>query len=436
MRILVQKFGGTSVATPELRRRVVGHVRRARQEGYHPVVVVSAMGRAGDPYATDTLLNLVDQEEARLSPRELDLLLSCGEIISAALLAGLLAREGIPAAALTGMQAGIITDDRFGDARIVEVEPAAVVALLQEGKVPVIAGFQGRTPEGEVTTLGRGGSDTSAAALAAALGAVAVEIYTDVDGVMTADPRVVPEARSLRTLTYREVVEMAHLGAKVVHPRAVEIAMEERIPLYIRSTRSESPGTLIGGLRPGQTIPRRLAVGGRRVVTAVTQIPGLAQVLLEGEEDWNRSPAFLAVFDALAGRGISLDMIHVSSRLIAFVVDGRQADQASEVLGGLGLLPEVGRGFAKVSAIGVGMHGVPGVMARIARALRSCGIAIYQTTDSHAVISCLVREEAATAAVRALHQEFGLADGETPSPDGAPQAQERNTVGRATRALR
>src|SRR5690606_33561545 len=204
LRTIVQKFGGSSLAAPEGREAAARRVVQAVREGARPVVVVSALGRRGDPYATDTLLGLVGAGQPGLPARELDLLLSCGEQVSAAVMCAVLRRMGLDATALTGGQAGIITDAHYGDARILRVDPEPLRSLLERGRVPVVAGFQGMTEQGEITTLGRGGSDTTAAALAAAVGAEVIDIYTDVDGVYTADPRLVPEARTMVTITYDE----------------------------------------------------------------------------------------------------------------------------------------------------------------------------------------------------------------------------------------
>jgi aspartate kinase len=241
VRIIVQKFGGTSVATPLQREKAARKVMESRANGYSPVVVVSAMGRKGEPYATDTLLGLIKDIHENADPREQDLIMSCGEVISTVIMTETLRKMGCDAVGLTGGQAGIITDESFGNTRIVEVHPQRVMDYLKLGKVVVVAGFQGISKSGEITTLGRGGSDTTAAALAVALGAEAVEIYTDVEGVMTADPKMVPEARPLTVVSYSEIVEMAHLGAKVVHPRAVEIAMEGGVPIRIKASQKGHP---------------------------------------------------------------------------------------------------------------------------------------------------------------------------------------------------
>lgn len=405
MRVIVQKFGGTSVAKPEGREQVVKKVREAINQGYGVVVVVSAMGRAGDPYATDTLIGLARGVLKHVKPRELDLLMSCGENISTVVMVQTLKANGIEAKAFTGGQAGIITDHNFNNARIVEIKPDNLFRCLEEGKVAVVAGFQGITADGEVTTLGRGGSDTTGAALGVALKAEVVEIYTDVDGIMTADPRLVPQAKPLAEMTYNEVCEMAHLGAKVVHPRAVEIAMEGRVPLRIRSTFSDNLGTLIcDGNNIGQ-----VEIRSDKVVTGLAHISEMALVKIQSDEDMNKNGQVLEVFQLMAKAGISVDMIQVSPNQIGFILNEDYSDRAREVLAGLGLRISAEKGFAKVAIVGSGMRGVPGVMARMVKGLQRAGISIYHSTDSHTNIACLVKREEMCNALQALHDEFELA---------------------------
>ncbi|HEY8345312.1 MAG TPA: aspartate kinase [Bacillota bacterium] len=404
MKILVQKFGGTSVATQDRRKQVVGKIREGLKKGCKLVVVVSAMGRQGDPYATDTLISLATKENSRIKPRELDLLLSCGEIISAVIMVQALRAAGINAIALSGGQAGIITDSHHTQASIIQVNGEKILKLMEEYEVVVVAGFQGVTTEGEITTLGRGGSDTTAVALGAALNAVEVEVYTDVHGVMTADPRVVPEARLLKTMTYSEVSEMAHLGAKVVHPRAVEIAMSARIPLRIKSTFSEEEGTLI---TDGPSIAG-VEIKGDKVVTGLAYIPDVAQVILTADRNLNQDGTALKVFQLLAEAGISVDMIQVSPDRISFIVEEARFEEARAVLADTKLTMDAAKGYAKVAVVGAGMRGVPGVMARVISGLYQAGIPIIQTTDSHTNIACLVKKEDMSGALRALHEEFEL----------------------------
>ncbi|TYP56144.1 aspartate kinase [Thermosediminibacter litoriperuensis] len=394
MRLVVQKFGGTSVATPGSREMVLKHVIKTKQEGYSPVVVVSAIGRRGDPYATDTLLSLLEEAGGEVPARERDLLMSCGEVISAALVATLLNAKGHPAKAFTGGQAGILTDDRFGNAVIREIKTDALINAVKQDYIPVVAGFQGMTENGDITTLGRGGSDTTAVALGAALGAERVDIFTDVEGIMTADPRVVKGARILDTVTYREVTEMAYNGARVIHPKAVEIAMQYNIPVRVRSTFSDSPGTLI-------------TCGPERLITGIAHIPHLAQISIKVPSGGDRGLE-VRIFRILADAGISIDLINVFPALKIFTIKEELVDKAVRVLEGIGVIPEVVRGLAKITVVGAGMRGVPGVMARIIEALESENIEILQTSDSHTTISCLVRDKDAERAITALHRKFEL----------------------------
>jgi len=398
--LIVQKFGGTSVATPEGRALVCARVRARVEAGDDVIVVVSAMGRAGEPYATDTLLGLVGDAEP--DGRETDLLSSCGEVISAVVLAHGLRADGVAAYAMTGRAAGVLTDGEFGDAAVVTVDPAPLRAALGRGLVPVVTGFQGVSPAGETTTLGRGGSDTSACAIGAALGADAVEIHTDVDGVMSADPRTCDGVRVLDSLQYEELFQMARAGAKVMHAPAAEIAMGAGIPVRVLNTDGSSAGTLVTG-------PEQLGDGHRRrVATAVSHAGGVTRFVVTLPDGAARTEGVTAVFRAMADEGVSLDMFTPLDGRLAFSADADSADRAAGILDRLGLAFARRDNLAKVTLVGAGMHGVPGVMARVAEALSAAGIEILQSADSHYTISVLVAEDRARDSVNALHSEFGL----------------------------
>ena len=400
-RIVIQKFGGTSVSTSSGREAVCARVRARVDEGASVVVVVSAMGRAGDPYATDTLLSLIGT--ASPDPRESDLLASCGELISAVVLAHELRSCGVAARVMTGPQAGVLTDEAFGDATVLGVDPAALTAALREGVVPVVTGFQGLSTAGEITTLGRGGSDTSACAIGAALHADLVEIHTDVDGVLSADPRICDGVRLLDRLQFEELFQMALSGAKVMHAPAAEIAMGADVPVLVRNTRGDAAGTLItkagtlaGGLAP-------------RVATAVSHATGISRfVVTLPAPAPERAAAVTAVFRAMADADVSLDMFTPLDGALAFSVEGEAASHAAAILGALGVAFARTDGLAKVTLVGAGMHGVPGVMARIADALTRARIEILQVADSHYTISALVSENRLADAITALHDEFRL----------------------------
>jgi aspartate kinase len=409
VRVIVQKFGGTSLSTAANRERAVEWVLSARADGYQPVVVVSAMGREGDPYATDTLLGLVRGEA--VDPRERDLLMSCGEIISAVIFSARLKAHGVPALALTGGQAGIFTDDCYGEARIQSLDPEPLQRLLADGQVPVVAGFQGRGPHDEVTTLGRGGSDTTAVAVGAALEAEVVDIFTDVDGIKTADPAIVPQARTLAAMDYDEVFQMANTGARVIHPRAVEIARQFAVPLRIRSTFANSQGTLVAmGSRGLDGWAHR---DPDRAVTGITALPAVLQVHLApppgSEPGW-----MYRVFQALGQRQVSVDLINIFPDRAYFCVAPDLRSRVEAVLEDLGMDFECFDNRAKVSCVGTAIHGLPGVMAQVMGALTGAGVEVLQTADSHSTISCLVRREDMERAVRALHRQFHLEGDEHP----------------------
>lgn len=403
MGILVQKFGGTSLSTPAARERVLQHMKREIKAGHSLVVVVSAMGRRGEPYATDTLLDWISSNGDALPAREKDLLLSCGEFISATTLTSLAHSEGITATVLTGGQAGIITDHQYGNARIIEVKPDRILEELKSHQVVIVAGFQGINDIGDITTLGRGGSDTSATALGAALGADMVDIYTDVEGVLTADPRIVEDAKPLLYVSYAEISNMAHQGAKVIHPRAVEIAMQSHIPVRVRSTFGDGEGTLITHPEGVRDIQSGVV---DRHVTGIAHVSNVTQITVEAEE--NVGKLQLQVFKAMAENGISVDFINVSPSGAVYTVFDYDSEKAIRVLQELGLKPKSLSGCAKVSVIGGGINGVPGIMARIVESLAEVNIDILQSADSNTTIWVLVKKEDMVGAVRALHTKFEL----------------------------
>ncbi len=402
MRVVVQKFGGALLATPAGRVQVTDLIAATRQQGTSVVAVVSAIGREGDPYATDTLVRLMRDIGSQVDPRTLDLLLSTGEIISTALVAHTLVRAGCPAIALTGAQAGIITTDEFNDARILRIDVTRARLHMERGRVPVIAGFQGITPDGEITTLGRGGSDTTAVALGAALGADVVEIYKDVEGIMTADPKLVPTARPIERITYDEVSQMAALGARVLHPRAADIGREHNVRLVIKLMGSPNGGTVIV---KGQELG--VPIVDDRPVVALAHLPDVVQlkVVRRPSEDLARPEGALAV---LAEHGISIDLITLMPEVLAFTVKEEAVKEAANLLSKLGYQVQISAACAKVSIIGAGMRGRPGVMARVVKALHGAGVEILQTADSHTTISCLVARAQMQRALAALHDEFQL----------------------------
>jgi aspartate kinase len=407
MKIIVQKFGGTSVANPALREEVVRRVREARQKGYRPVVVVSAMGRRGDPYATDTLKDMVNQacECEEQSLRDMDLIMACGEIISSVVMASTLCAGGVPSLALTGGQAGLITDGNYGEAQVVEFQPERLLAHLRNDEVVVVAGFQGVTPDGEINTLGRGGSDTTAVILGAGLGAEKVEIYTDVSGIMTADPKLVKDARIISHLTYNEVCQLAYEGAKVIHPRAVEVAMQHNVCVLVKHLNEPEAGTVISSeAAAGEA--RFSPLEARRVITGIAHTTGIAQLTVEMDAD--DAETELTMFDRLAEARISIDLISIFPERKIFTVRQEAIPQTEAVLTSLGLKFRVKSDCAKVSVIGLGMRNMPGVMARVVHALNQKKIRILQTGDSNITISLLIREGDLARAICTLHDHFRL----------------------------
>ena len=402
MPLVVQKFGGTSVADAERIRAVADHVARTRRDGNDVVVVVSAMGKT-----TDDLVRLAADVSATQPAREVDMLLSAGERISMALLCMALADLGVAATSFTGSQAGIVTDEVHTRAKILEVKGDRLRLTLAAGGVPVVAGFQGVSTANDVTTLGRGGSDTTAVALAAALGADVCEIYTDVTGVFTSDPRIVPEARKLPRVSFEEMLEISATGGRVLALRSVEFARNHHVPLQVRSSFTWEPGTWVGEEVPDME---------QAMVTAVTHDLSEAKVTVTGVPD--RPGLAARLFRALADRNVNVDMIvqNVSTEGttdISFTVPG--ADLAVSAEAAAELVPELGATgvttddhVARVSLIGAGMKTNPGVTARTFETLAAEGINIEMISTSSIRISCMVRAERVDEAVRLLHAAFGL----------------------------
>ena len=401
MSVVVQKFGGSSVATPDLIKHVAGRVAAARDRGQDVVVVVSAPGDT-----TDDLIGMSRQITANPEPREMDMLLATGEQVSIALLAMALHARGYPAVSLTGAQAQIRTEPVHLRARILGIDRGRVERELAAGRIVIVAGFQGTTDEGEITTLGRGGSDTTAVALASALDAEICQIYTDVEGVFTADPRVVPEARKLAAISYDEMLEMASSGALVLQTRAAELAKQYRVPLEVRSTFVDRGGTVVTDQ----------GIEGRRLVTAVTHDRNIAKIATTGIQD--RPGVAHTLFRAIAERHINVNLIIQSipqarGADISFTV--ARSDMAAAVEAARSVAERIGardiladEGVAMVSIVGAGMITNPGVAAKMFGALARGGINIELIATSEIKISCVVRSDDAEKAVRVLHAEFKM----------------------------
>jgi aspartate kinase len=405
-RLLVQKYGGSSLATAERIRAAARRVARTASSGRPVIVVVSAMGDT-----TDDLIQLAYQVTARPDNRELDLLLSTGETVSATLMAMALHDLHQPAVSLTGAQAGIRSTRVFSSARITDIHPDRISTELRHGKVVIVTGFQGVTEDQDITTLGRGGSDTTAVALACALHAERCEIYTDVEGIFTADPRVVPNARKVAEIGYEEMLELAQLGARVMHPRAVELGELHDMPILVASSFSDVPGTLIH--RYGDVdMPMEI----RKNVRGIAHDSDVARITLMGVPD--RPGVAAAIFEPLAQANISVDTIAQSSGAdgttdLSFTISRGALERAVQIT--QSVAPRIGAAtvdtaddLAKVSIVGTGMQSAPGYAARMFGTLAAAGINISIISTSDIRITCVIPRARAQDAVRVLHEAFEL----------------------------
>lgn len=404
MALIVQKFGGTSVGDAERIKRVAQRIMESADKGLQVCAVVSAMGRS-----TDELVSLADQISPQPHAREMDMLLTAGERISMALLSMAIIDLGREAVSLTGSQAGIVTDTVHGKARIVEVKAKRVLEALDSGKIAIVAGFQGVSTDFDVTTLGRGGSDTTAVALAAALGAEACEIYTDVEGVYTADPRIVPEARKLHAVTYEEMLELSAAGARVLMLRSVEYARNHKVLIHVRSSFLDTEGTWV------TEEDERME---KAIISGIAHDTSEAKVTILGVPD---KPGIAAkIFRPLADGEVNVDMIVQNASEdgrtdVFFTLPKDELKRAAPILEAIRV--EVGAegvatdpGIAKVSLIGAGMKTHPGVAADMFDALSDAGINIEIISTSSIRISCVVRAAEVERAVKAIHARFGLTE--------------------------
>ena len=403
MALIVKKFGGSSVASPEKIYNVVNRVLRDKKEDDRVVVVVSAMGDT-----TDDLVSLARAVTSRPFGREMDRLLSTGEQVSIALVAMAFMEKGQPAVSMTGAQAGILSSDNHGKGRILTIDPSRVFKALDEGNVVVVAGFQGITDCGDITTLGRGGSDTTAVALAGAMQADVCEIFTDVEGVYSTDPRIVPNAVKLDEITYGEMLEMARLGAGVMQPRAVEMGSRYGVPIHVRSTFSDNEGTII---REDYTMKAN-----EHVIQGVADDTNVAKVSVVGVE--NKPGIAHHIFQSLADKNVEVDMIVQSIRTvedqktdIVFTITLDDVVLAREVLDNLKAETKmeeyvINEKMAKVSIVGAGMLGEPGVAAQMFGILGEENINIEIISTSEISITCLIAEDRVKDAIRAIHDNL------------------------------
>ncbi len=336
MRILVQKFGGTSVATKDSRNYVYKKIEDAINNDYSLIVVVSAMGRNGDPYATDTLLNLLKNEYPSVNKRELDVIFSCGENISGTVITSNLQKRGYKSVYLTGAQAGIITDDNYTDAKIIRIENENIISLLRDGYTVVVGGGQGISERGDTTSLGRGGSDTTACALGVSVEAEEIDIFTDVEGIMTADPRIVEDAILLDEISYEDCCNLANMGAKVIHPRAVEVTMTDpEIKLYVKSTFSDHPGTLIGADKEEfKDILNLTGISGTESINYKNGTENIeaCEISLVGSNLLNYPEFEEELRNKLTSKEIDIYKISTNDRYISFVIDNKHYAKAIKLM--------------------------------------------------------------------------------------------------------
>lgn len=401
MTLVVQKYGGSSLADADKIRNVAQRIGLARDEGKQVVVVGSAMGDT-----TDHLIELAHQITTEPDLREMDTLLATGELVSCTLMAMALRTLGYQSISLSGVQAGIRTTNAYGSALIERVDTTRIQQELERDRIVIVAGFQGFTEDMNVTTLGRGGSDTTAVALAAALKADRCEIYTDVEGIYTADPRVVPQARKLKEIGFEEMLELANYGAKM-HPRSIELGAVYKVPIYVASSFSEAPGTLIHGEVESMET--------RKKVTGIAYQSNIARITVRGVPD--KPGIAAALFDPLADASINVDTIVQNSSVekvadLSFTVTGADLKRALDIIGPV--LLEIGGqvssdgNLGQVSIVGSGMQNAPGYASRMFRTLSRAGVNIEMITTSEIRITCIVREDQVKDAVQALHTDFDL----------------------------
>ena len=402
MALIVQKYGGSSVADADRIKDVARRIAKAKDEGNQVVVVVSAMGDT-----TDELIQMAHQVSEQPEERELDVLLSTGELISSTLVAMALGSLGYSAVSLTGAQAGIQTDSSYSRARIVRVDSKRIVNELQKGNIVIVAGFQGITPNMDITTLGRGGSDTTAVALAASLNAEVCQIYTDVEGVYTADPHFVPGATKVKEIDYEEMLELASYGTKVIHPRAVELGQLYNMPILVASSFSDSPGTLIC---------KEASMEVRNKVRGIACDTNVAKITVVSVPDHPGIAA--AIFEPLTKANISVDTI-VQNASVKNITDLTFTVARSDLIKAMSIVEPVAKSvggkrcvadstLAKVSIIGTGMQNTPGYAARMFRTLYEHGVNIQLITTSEIRITCIISENKVKDAVQALHKAFAL----------------------------
>ena len=397
MNIVVKKFGGNTLNKTNSKELLLKIAKESFEKEEFPIIVVSALGRKENPYSTDGLLEILDTYHVKVNDREKDLLMSCGEIISAVVVSGFLNSLDIKTKVLTGPQAGIKTSEDHLEAKIISIDSKVINGLIKSNTIPIITGFQGLNEKNDITTLGRGGSDITAIALGASLNAIRVEIFTDVNGVYTADPRLVKNANLLKNISYTELFQMANHGSRVIHPRAVELAMSNSLPLFVCNVEDYTFGTnvikekvqLLESIKP-------------KVLTALSHESDLVQLFYPDIE----SGVSEKLYQKLASQGVSLDLINITSKGHYFVIKIDQLEKVKTINQNLNVVYEIKDNVSKVSCVGLGMHRQPGVFSRIISTLVNNNIDVIQTTDSHMTITCLIQDNYLILALEVLHKEF------------------------------
>ncbi len=397
MNIVVKKFGGNTLNKKNSKQLLLNIIKTSLDNHNFPVIVVSAVGRVENPYSTDSLLNVLNEYKISVSDREKDLLMSCGEIISSVVVAGYLNELDIDTKVLTGLQAGILTSSDYGNAKVLSIESNIINDLINKNIIPIITGFQGVSETGNITTLGRGGSDISAIAIGVSLEAKKVEIYTDVNGIYTADPRLVKNANLLKSVSYTELFQMASHGSKVVHPRAVELAMSNNLPLYVCNIEDHLEGTIVT-----KEHIQYLENAKPKVITAISHEADLIQLFYPNIAQKDSKN----LYESLAKNGVSLDLINITSKGHYFVINNSQLKKVKYLSKSLNVKFDIKPAVTKVSCVGLGMHKQPGVFSRIITTLVESNVEVIQTTDSHMTITCLISSKDLLLALEVLHQEF------------------------------
>lgn len=395
MEFILQKFGGTSVQTESSRLMCINKIKESIANGDKLIVVISAMGRKNDPYSTDELLGLVSDDFKKNNPLYLDKLISCGEIISSIVFTSELQANDVNAVPLIGQDIGILTDNNFGNAKILDINTSNIEKLLSLNIVPIVAGFQGVTKDGDITTLGRGGSDISAVKLAAVLNCDKVEFFKDVNGLMTVDPKLVSNAKSINEISYEELFELSIYGNNIIHPQAVKIAMDENIPIVIKNTFNDFKGTIITN-----TLPKD-----EDFFKGITYLKDCIQIKIFRNDNVDNEN-YYKVFQKISNENITIDFINVFIDHKVFTIHKNDFGQLKEILNNYKLRYEVLQNCSKIGVVKANIKNVSIVMARLIESLHKENIEVLQTNHSNMSIWVLVKNEDLAASLNLIHNNF------------------------------